>query len=260
MPVERQLKEEFGFRTEEPGQRTRYSTGDFDDESLMLTGDLNIADVEWVVQYRIVDPYKFLFRVRGVRETFRAMNEAVMREVVGDRTVNEVITIGREELSTVVEQQLQALSDAYDTGIKVEQVVLQNVYPPEPVQPSFNEVNQAEQRRAELINTAEAKYNEVIPRARGEAEQTVQEAQGYALDRVNRARGESARFVALFDAYRRAPEVTRKRLYLETMGAILPNAGRKLVIDEKAGNLVPLLNLDGGRALPAAVGEPKGGG
>lgn len=259
VPVQRQLKEEFGFRTSRAGVRTEYSPQQFDDESLMLTGDLNIADVEWVVQYRIVDPYKFLFRVRGVRDTFRAMTEAVMREVVGDRTVNEVITVGRRELATLVEQQLQELADQYETGISVDQVVLQNVYPPDPVRPSFNEVNQAEQRRSELINTAQAQYNEVIPRARGEADRTIQGAEGYALERVNRSQGEAERFNALFRAYQQAPEVTRKRLYLETMIEVLPKAGRKIVIDDEVGGLVPLLNLDGASPL-RAVPQAQGGG
>jgi modulator of FtsH protease HflK len=257
VPVERQLKEEFGFRTERAGIRTEYQADGFDDESLMLTGDLNIADVEWVVQYRVTDPYKYLFRVRGVRETFRAMTEAVMREVVGDRTVNEVITVGRQELATLTEQQLQALADQYETGITVEQVVLQNVFPPEKVQPSFNAVNQAEQQRETLINTAQAQYNEVIPRARGRADRSVQSAEGYALERVNRARGEAERFNSLYGEYRRAPEVTRQRLYLETMADILPQAGRKIVVDEEVRGLVPLLNLDG---AGAPVQTPQGGG
>lgn len=263
VPVERQLKAEFGFRTtgvQEGGGATEYAGGTFDDESLMLTGDLNIAYVEWVVQYRIVDAYRYLFRVRNVDETFRAMSEAVMQEVVGDRTVNEVITVGRDELATLAEQKLQVLADQYETGLHVEQVVLQNVHPPDPVMPSFNEVNQAEQRRSELINTAEARYNEVVPRARGEAEQAIQVAEGYALDRVNRARGEAARFASLFAEYRRAPDVMRKRLYLETMAAVLPRAGRKLVIDgAAAGNLTPLLDLQGATP-PATAAAASGGG
>ena len=264
VPVERQLKAEFGFRTAEAagaGERTRYAEGSFEDESLMLTGDLNIAHVEWVVQYRIVDPSQYLFRVRNVDETFRAMAEAVMQEVVGDRTVNEVITVGREELAILVEGNLQALADQYETGLQVEQVVLQNVQPPDPVMPSFNEVNQAEQRRSELINTAEARYNEVVPRARGEAERAVQEARGYALDRVNRSRGEAARFASIYAEYRRAPEVMRTRLYLETMAAVLPRAGRKLVIDDDAaGNLTPLLDLHSGTLSPATTAAAATGG
>jgi membrane protease subunit HflK len=243
VPVERQLKEEFGFRTAQAGTRTEYSEASFADEALMLTGDLNIADVEWVVQYRIVDAYKYLFRVRNVRETFRGMNEAVMREVVGDRTVNEVLTVGRQEVASLVEQQLQALCDQYDTGLKVEQVVLQNVNPPQKVKPSFNAVNQAQQQREERINTAQREYNQVIPRARGEAQQAIEQAQGYALDRVNRAQGDAARFIALYEEYRKAPDVTRKRLYLETLGRALPKASQKVIVDEDARGVLPLLNL-----------------
>ena len=260
VPVERQLKEEFGFCTAQAGVRTQYVQDGFDDESLMLTSDLNIADVKWVVQFRIVDPYKFLFRVRNVRETFRAMTEAVVREVVSDRTVNEVLTVGRQEVATLVEQDLQGLCDQYETGLKVEQVVLQNVNPPEKVKASFNEVNQAQQEREERINTAQREYNQVIPRARGEAQQTIEQAKGYALDRVNRAEGDAARFNALYDEYRKAPEVTRKRFYLETLGKVLPKAGKKLVVDEDARGVLPLLNLDGAVSPPPppAAGKARG--
>ena len=210
----------------------------------MLTGDLNAAVVEWVVQYRIVDPYNYTFRVRNVDETFRSMSEAVMRRVVGDRTVNEVLTVGRAEVALEVEKQLQELCDQYQTGIKVEQVVLQDVNPPDPVKPSFNEVNEAQQEREKLINQAQSEYNKVIPRAEGEALQTIQEAEGYALERVNRARGDSARFAALFSEYRKAPEVTRRRIYLETLSEILPNVQRKVVVDGDLRGILPLLNLD----------------
>ena len=248
VPVQRQLKEEFGFRTARADVRTQYADRNFQGESEMLTGDLNSAEVEWVVQFRVVDPYKFLFRVRNVRETFRAMTEAVMRKVVGDRTVNEVLTVGRQEVADLVQRQLQDLCDQYETGIKVEQVVLQDVNPPDQVKPSFNEVNQAQQEREKLINQAQSEYNRVIPRALGEAQQTIQEAEGYALDRVNRAQGDSARFVAVFDAYRLAPEVTRKRLYLETLDQVLPQVSRKIIVDNSLRGILPLLNLDGGPA------------
>ena len=249
VPVQRQLKEEFGFKTVSSGTRrgqarSQYTTRGHAGESNMLTGDLNAAVVEWVVQYRIVDPYKYLFRVRNVRATFRDMSEAVVRQIVGDRTVNEVLTIGRQEVADLVSVQLQELCNQYETGIKVEQVVLQDVNPPDPVKPSFNEVNEAQQEREKLINEAQSAYNKVIPRARGEAEQTIQRAEGYALDRMNRARGDSARFVAFYDAYRKAPEVTRKRIYLETMSSILPNVKQKIIIDDKLGSILPLLNLE----------------
>ena len=242
--VQRQLKEEFGFRTARPGVRTRYSPADFQLESLMLTGDLNVAVVEWITQFRVKDPYKFLFKVRNVGFTFRDMNEAVMREVVGDRSVNEVLTIGRQEIADAVKIRLQAMCDQYDTGITVDQIVLQDVNPPDPVKPSFNEVNQAQQEREKLINEARADYNRIIPRARGEALQTIQQAEGYATDRVNRAKGDANLFDALLGAYRRAPEVTRRRIYLETMQAVFPKVKRKIVLDEKVGSILPFLNLE----------------
>lgn len=241
--VQRQLKEEFGFRTEAAGVRSRYSKASFLDESLMLTGDLNSAEVEWIVQFRIADPYKFLFKVRETLSTFRAMTEAVVREIVGDRTVNEVLTIGRQEISVSIQTKLQELCIQYDTGIKVDQVVLQDVNPPDRVKPSFNEVNEAQQEREKLINQAQAEFNKVIPRARGEAEQMIQEAEGYAMERVNRSKGEVARFNVLFNQYRLAKDVTLQRIYLETMNTVLPRVGRKLIIDESVKGLIPLLDL-----------------
>ncbi len=255
--TQRQLKEEFGFRTERAGVDTRYARGSFESESLMLTGDLNVAVVEWIVQYRIVEPTNFLFRVRDVRDTFRYMSQAVMREKVGDRTINEVLTVGRTELALSVQEKLQELCDQYETGIRVEQVILQDVTPPDEVKPSFNEVNQAQQQKETLINEARAEYNRAVPQARGVAQQTVQQSEGYALDRVNRAKGEADRFKAVFAEYRKAPEVTRKRMYLETLQAVIPKVGRKLVVDKEAGNVIPLLNL-GGEAMKPAPAAPGG--
>jgi len=250
--VQRQLKQEFGFRTTEVGVRSQFAA--VSAESSMLTGDLNAAVVEWVVQYRIVDSFKFLFRVRGVEGTFRDMSEAVMRAVVGDRTVNEVLTVGRQEVEDLVLQRLQELAVQYETGIRVDQVVMQTVNPPERVKPSFNEVNQSEQERERLINEAQSEYNKLVPRAEGEARQTIQQAEGYALERVNYAQGEAARFDALYAEYREAPEVTRTRIYLETLGRVLPKAGRKVVVDDEIEGLLPLLNLGGGTSLPPAGG------
>ena len=250
VPVQRQLKEEFGFRTTKAGVRTQYSKASFEDESLMLTGDLNAAVVEWIVQYRINDPFKFLFRVRNVQETFRDITEATMREIVGDRTVNEVLTVGRQQIAAVAEEKLQELCNQYETGITVDQVVLQDVNPPDFVKPSFNEVNQAQQEREKLINQARSEYNQIIPKARGEAEETIQNAEGYALARVNRARGEAARFLSLYAEYKKAPAVTRRRFYLETLGDILPRTGRKIVIDEEAKGFIPLMDLRGKEVKP----------
>ena len=247
VPVQRQLKQEFGFRTERAGVRSAYSERSFESESLMLTGDLNVAVVEWITQFRISDPYKFLFKVRNVVETFRDMNEAVMRAVIGDRSVNEVLTIGRQEIATEVELRLQEMCDQYETGIRIEQIVLQDVNPPDKVKPSFNEVNQAQQERERLINEARSEFNRVVPRARGEALQMIQEAEGYATDRVNRAKGDAALFNALLAAYRRAPEVTRRRIYLETMQDVLPAVQKKVVLDSELKGILPLLQLDGGQ-------------
>jgi membrane protease subunit HflK len=248
VPIQRQLKEEFGFRTRDAGVRTKYEDGDFLGESLMLTGDLNVAVVQWIAQYRVRDPYKFLFKVRGVRATFRDLNEAVMRQVVGDRTVNEVLTIGRQAISAEVKEKLQALCDQYDTGIKVEQIVLQDVNPPDAVKPSFNEVNQAQQQRERLINEAETAFNQVIPRARGEALQVLEEARGYATDRINRAEGDALAFKAVYEAYRRAPEVTRQRIYLETMAEVFPRVADKIIVDANIKGILPMLSLEKGGA------------
>ena len=260
VPVQRQLKQEFGFRTTQPEVRTRYASRRFLDESLMLTGDLNVAVVEWIVQYRITDPFLFLFKVRNVQETFRDMNEAVMREVVGDRTVTEVLTVGRQEIEDIAEQKLQELCRQYETGITVDQVVLQNVNPPDPVKPSWDEVNQAQQQMDRLINEARAEYNKVIPRAKGEAEQAVLQAQGYALERVNQAKGDASRFKSLHDAYRQAPEVTRRRMYMETMQKILPRSGRKLFLDQDADGVIPLLPMESLEKLISGRPQEEGTG
>ncbi|MFV1976937.1 MAG: FtsH protease activity modulator HflK [Candidatus Scalindua sp.] len=248
VPVERQLKLEFGFRTTTPGVRTQYSARGYLEESLMLTGDLNAAQVEWIVQYRINDPYKFLFRVRNAVKTFRDINEAMMREIVGDRTVDEVLTVGRQEVASTVAIRLQEISDQYELGIKVVQVVLQDVNPPESVKPAFNEVNEAQQEREKLINQAKSEYNKVIPRARGEAARTIEEARGYAVERVNNARGEASKFNAVFKEYLKAKEVTHQRIYLETMSDVLQKVGRKLITDEEATGILPLFQFDKGGA------------
>lgn len=243
IPVQRQLKQEFGFRTVEAGVRTQYTKSGYGDESLMLTGDLNLADVEWVIQYRIVNSYNYLFRVRDAEDALHDMAEAAMRKIVGDRTVNEVLTVGRQEVASTVEVLLQKMCDEYENGIRIDQVVLQDVNPPESVKPSFNAVNEAQQERETLINRAESEYNSVIPRARGEAEETIQIAEAYALNRVNRGTGEANRFISLYEEYIKAPEVTKKRIYLETMERIMLKTGTKIIMDEKGANVLPLLNL-----------------
>ncbi len=243
VPVRKQLKEEFGFRTIRAGVRSMYSDESFLHESLMLTGDLNIGEIEWSVQYKIKDPVKFLFKVRDVRGTFRNICEAVMREVIGDRSINEILTTGREEIAQECKTKIQKLCDEYETGLDVKIVVLQDVNPPDPVKPSFNEVNQALQEKENMINQAWAQYNKVIPRAKGKALQIIQEAEGYALKRVNEAKGDVAMFSEVLKEYRKAPKITRERLYLETMQDLLPGYGKIIVIDSKQKNLLPLLDL-----------------
>lgn len=241
--VKRQLKEEFGFRTIKAGVRSQYSTRDYTGESLMLTGDLSIGNVEWIVQYKVKDPIQYLFKVRDVTHTLRNISEAVIREVVGDRSINEVLTTGRHEIASAAHTEIQNLCDRYETGILISHVVLQDVNPPDPVKPSFNEVNQAQQEKENMINQAWAQYNKVIPAAAGQALQKIQEAEGYALKRVNEAKGDVARFEQILAEYRKAPAITKKRLYLETMQEILPGLGQIVIVDEQARSVLPLLNL-----------------
>jgi len=246
VPVERQKKQEFGFRTQQAGVRTEYSrTGSVtEDEAIMLTGDLNLANVQWVVQYRVSDPYNYLFKVRNPDNTLRDLSEAVTRQIVGDRTVNEVLTVGRAEIASEVKILLQEMSREYSLGIEIAQVVLQDINPPESVKQAFNAVNEAQQERETLINEAKSEYNKVIPRARGQAQETIQKAEGYATERVNNAQGEVARFNALYDEYIRAPEVTKRRIYLETLQDVLPKLGDKIITSENGNNMIPLLKKD----------------
>lgn len=246
VPVKRQLKQEFGFTT--PGARDpKQSPRSRDErrETQMVTGDMNAALVEWVVQYRISDPAKYLFEVREPRNTLRYVSESVMREVVGDRTVDEVITIGRQEIESDALIKMQDLATKYTMGISIDQVQLKNINPPTPVQESFNEVNQAQQEKEKLINEARRDYNKVIPLAEGEKDQRIREADGYRLKRINEAEGDTARFNALLAEYLKAPEVTRRRIYIETMQEVMPNIKSKIILDEDAQGILPLLNLDG---------------
>ena len=243
VPVKRQLKQEFGFTT--PGASDPFqSPANGKRETEMVTGDLNAALVEWVVQYRISDPVKFLFEVREPSATLRYVSESVMREVVGDRTVDEVITIGRQEIESEALTKMQALSTKYAMGISIDQVQLKNINPPQPVQESFNEVNQAQQEKEKLINEARRDYNKVIPLAEGEKDQRIREADGYRIKRINEAEGDVARFSALLVEYTKAPEVTRRRIYVETLQTVLPDIRSKIIVDDGTRNILPLLNLD----------------
>lgn len=241
--VKHVFKEEFGFRTTRPGVRTQYARGKID-ESLMLTGDLNVALVEWIVQYRIKNPVHFLFNVSNQKKTIRDISEVVMREVVGDRSVTEVLTIGRKEVGAVSKERLQKIYDYYQMGIHIENIILQDVNPPDPVKPSFNEVNEAKQEKEEMINQAWEEYNKAIPAARGEAEKTIREAEGYATKRINRANGDADRFKAIWKEYAGAKDVTRRRMYLESMSEVLAGVDKKYIIDPEHRGLIQFLPLE----------------
>jgi membrane protease subunit HflK len=247
VPVQRQLKEEFGFRTQKAGVHTEFeSPPEAKRESRMLTGDLNVADVEWIVQYKIRDPYQYVFRVRDVKGTMRDTSESVMRKVVGDHSVTEVLTVGRERIAQLAKDELQVLCNHYEMGVEILQLVLQDVNPPEAVRDSFNEVNQAIQERERSINQAWASYNSVIPEAQGKAEQAIQNAEGFATERVNNARGDVQRFLSLQTEYQKSPAVTRSRLYLETIEKVLPRAKRRIFVDDNVKGVLPVFGLQPG--------------
>ena len=241
--TQRIYQEEFGLRTLRAGVRTEYAPeSQYERESLMLTGDLNCVLVPWVVRYRIGDPYKFLFRIRNVRETLRSLSEATMRTVVGDRSLDEVLN-KRELVASLTQEALQEALDGAESGLFLTTIELGKTNVPERVQPSFNEVNAAIQEKEKLIYQAQGAYNKVIPEARGKAEKMIQEAEGFAVNRVKQAQGDVARFLALYDEYVKAKEITRQRLYLEALAEMIPRLGRKYIIDADQKGFLPLLNL-----------------
>ena len=243
--TERVLKEEFGFRTEQTSATgaSRFAAQQFPDESLMLTGDLNIIQVEWVVQYRISDPVKYLYNLREPLRTLRDLSESVMRRVVGNRIGSDVLTIGRVEIANTAREEIQSAMDQYDNGIRIVTVELQDVVPPPRVQPAFNEVNEARQELERMVNEATRQANEAIPRAEGTAKRINSQAEGYATERVNRALGESGRFSAVLLEYGSVPAVTRSRLYLEALSDALPRIGSVIVVQDGQMSPLPLLNL-----------------
>jgi modulator of FtsH protease HflK len=250
VPVKRQLKEEFGFAT--PGANFADQSSpptQWELETTMVTGDLNTAMVEWIIQFRIEEPFDFLFKVRNAGATLRDVSESVMREVIGDRTVDEVLTIGRQDIESTAQVKLQEVVNKYEMGLRIDQIQLKNVNPPEPVQASFDRVNEAQQEREQMINVARGEYNKAVPRTRGEADQSIQAAQGYAIQRVNQAEGDVSRFDALLAEYLKAPEVTKRRLYLETLKDVLPHVAGKVIVDESASSVLPLLQLNTSEAI-----------
>ncbi|MCD6185557.1 MAG: FtsH protease activity modulator HflK [Deltaproteobacteria bacterium] len=241
--VKRVYKEEFGFTGERGNTRNTFASGRDDlNVSLMLTGDLNVALVPWIVQYRIKDPRDYLFKIRNPRKLLIDMSEAAMRLVVGDRSINEVIS-KREEIAIEAREALQKELDMAETGIHIVTIEMKKTNVPGPVQASFNEVNQAVQEKEKMVYQAKEDYNKAIPASRGEAERTIKAAEGYALDRVNRAQGDASRFESIYKEYVEAKDITKRRLYLETMKDLFPRLGQKYILDADQKNLLPLLNL-----------------
>jgi len=243
VPTGRVLKEEFGFRTVTPDVRSTFTKRGLEEESLTLTGDLNVSDVEWIVQFQVADPFKFMFRIKDPVGTIRDISEAMVRKAIGNANVTEVLTTERAQLASEIQRDLQSTLNQYDIGVRIVTVKFQDVTPPDPVKAAYNEVNESEQQRESLIFQAREQFNREVPRARGEAKKVLQEAEGYAVERVNKARGETNRFLALLTEYRKAPSVTRSRIYLETLEEVLPRLEEIYVMDDKTGGLLPLLPL-----------------
>jgi modulator of FtsH protease HflK len=247
------LKEEFGFRSRTPGQLSAFDRSGFETESLMLTADTNVINVAWIVQYRVSDPVNFLFKVKDVRQAVRDISESITRRVVGNMDFDYVLG-NRDLLAADAKKELQVQLDKLEAGVTIGTVQFQDINPPEPVKPAFNEVNEADQDMKRLVNEAEETYNKVIPKARGDAKKTIEESHGYAAARVNQAQGETGRFLAILKEYKTTPEVTRRRMYLETMQAIMPSTASVYVIDEDQKSPLPLLNLT---TLQGPAGSPS---
>lgn len=253
--VENIRKEEFGFRSRFPGQKTTFDRRGYDMESLMLTADKNVINVAWIVQYRVADPYAFLFKVADVRQAIRDISESVTRRIVGNMDFDYVLS-NRDLLAGSVKEELQSELDGLFpkgmSGVDIGTVQFQDINPPDQVKPAFNEVNEADQDMKRLVNEAQETYNRVIPKASGDAKKIIEEAYGYQAKRINNAKGETQRFLDILKEYQNAPDVTRKRMYLETMKDILPNVESVYVIDKNNQQApIPLLNITTGSGLPA---------
>ena len=241
--VDYQYKQEYGFQTLKAGVRTQYSRRNYSGESWMLTGDLNIAEVHWIVQYKIKNAANYLFNVRDVKNTIRDVSEATLRLMIGDRSFTEVIQKDRVIIANDAKQYMQKILDKYEAGIAIKMVQLQSVLPPEPVADSFNEVVRAEQEEETLINEANQAFNKEIYKAEGEAKQLINEANGYAIERINNARGEAALFELILAEYKKAPEITKDRYFIETMNTIFTGNSNKVIVDTELENFLPMLNL-----------------
>ncbi len=258
----RVLQREYGYRTTKPDVRSQFVEKGYEDESLMLSGDLNVINLQWTVQYKVKDPVEYLFKVNGVESTLDDISESVMRRIVGNRYSDEVLTVGRASIADQSRGEIQEIMDLYKTGLQIVAVKLQNANPPDPVKPAFNEVNEARQEKERMINDAQQAYNQKIPRASGEARQTVTQAEGYALERVNRSEGEAKRFTDILAEYEKSPDITRRRMYLDSFEALMGRIDHLYVVDETQKNILPLLDLNKlnlqGEKAPSAQGQPKG--
>lgn len=262
----RVLQREYGYRTVQPGVRSRFVEKGYEEEATMLSGDLNVVNLQWIVQYKVQDPVLYLFRVHDVEGTLDDISESVVRRIVGNRYADEVLTVGRAAVADKARNEIQLIMDQYQTGLQIVTVKLQNANPPDPVKAAFNEVNEAKQEKERMINEAQQSYNQNIPRAMGEARQTVTQAEGYALDRVNRSQGDIARFLEIRTEYEKAPDVTRRRMYIEAFSEFLGKIDRLIVMDEKQANLLPFFDLGklqssalgGDRKVDAGTAQAKG--
>jgi membrane protease subunit HflK len=240
----RVLQKEYGYRTVQPGVRSRFAEKGFEEEAVMLSGDLNVVNLQWTVQYKVQNPEYYVFQVRDVEGTLDDISESVVRRIVGNRYADEVLTVGRASVAEMARHEIQEILDSYKSGLQIVTVKLQNANPPDPVKAAFNEVNEARQEKERMINDAQEAYNQKIPKAMGEARQTITQAEGYALERVNRSQGDASRFHDILAEYQKAPEVTRRRMYLESFGDFIGNVDRLFVIDGQQRNLLPLLDLN----------------
>ena len=245
IPVTRKFKEEFGFRTKEAGVKTTFAKQKLPEESIMLCGDLSVADVKWSVRYIISNPKDYLFKVRNPRQIIRDISESVMREAIGDSSVDEVLSDRRNDINNEVKIKMQQLLDLYGAGVLVDDITLQEVTPPDEVKSAFNEVNTAQQDKARLKSEAEKEYNTTIFRVDGKAKQMIQQAEAYAINRTNTAKGDANRFIQIWQEYKQSKDVTRRRLYLESLSRVLPKLEKKYIIDEEVKGLLPLMKIGG---------------
>ena len=250
----------FGFRTQRPGVTSVRSDVDYPEESIMLTGDLNIVDVEWIIQYRITNPQSWLFNVEDQEKTIRDISQSVVNELVGDRAIVDVLGQERPAIETQGQENMNTILDSYGLGINVTAVRLQNIVPPAGrVQDAFEDVNRAVQDMNRLINEGREQYNQEIPRARGEADQMVQIAEGYAAERVNNAQGDASRFNSVLGEYEQAPATTRTRLYFEMIENVFRDQEETQLIDRNLSNFIPLLNLSQESPAQGGLTQQQGG-